>query len=1632
MIATIFHDSNSSSMEERSATSNALDGGGFDTSWAVVIGIDAYRHGIATLRSARADAEAVGRLLVEEHGYDLFLLVDADATRGRLLHLLNEQLPQRVGPNDRVLFYFAGHGVALDGESGPEGYLVPQDAYPDEETSLLAMREVHDALAALCARHLLVVLDCCFAGAFQWYAFRHVHSLPSRLFRQHLESYVSHPARQILTSAAHDQRALDMILDGRVLGVRGDGREHSPFAQALLDGLAGAADASQGGQSGDGVITATELYLYVRGRLHPATRDPEQTPQIWPMRGHGRGEYVFLLAGARVGLGEAPAMIPGNNPFRGLLPFEIEQQDLFFGRGRLVGELRQMLERHRFIAVLGPSGSGKSSLVRAGLVPILLQSLPKHSMVVGPLRPGRTPIHSLASTLAGPLGEPEETFVGDLRERPDALRQKVATFKALTGGTLFVILDQFEELFTEALDASDSHGLIQELSIALQGDDVGLRIVATVRADFEPRFLDTPLRKIWMEGRYGVRPMSFEELREAIEGPAAVRALGFESPQEGSLPELVRRLINDVLQMPGALPLLSFTLRQLYLKATEAGRGDRMLREQDYDDLGTVVGSLRKRADEIYEGLPHAEQATMRRLMLRMGHFEGGQATRRRIPRWEMAHDDGEEQKRIDTVTMRLVEERLIVTGDEPVLGPFVEAAHDALLLGWTRVWDWVKEERPTPAEHRTLTDAVDRWRDDDENPRRLWSMDPGLPAFERRLREAPLPLAQDERRFVAASRARRRWRRARSAAAAVVAAGTVAIAGWFFSRQDVGARSAQARDDWNKAQETRTNDPLRALLLMARAVGNAPESDPDMRLYALTAAHMAAAAPDFAVHLPECFRCVFSDNGHTALLERLSGIAVYALDGARRLPTPLDTVIKPLTFPSSGWGALSADGRKVAVLTRLIEAQELPATLWVWEAETGRLLSRVQIDLQTPADIVFTPGATAVVITGENWKTRIVNLAWKDSVAAVPDEFTRRVTAQEFPTSEDPYSWDRRPGVFTVLSDAPARSLLATIRNTPGDERYEVNFLDASSGSLLGPTLRQATPIVQVRLSPAGTFAAIVTMDGRDSVAVRAWDIRRSSPLPHVFRLPRGVWILNISDDGVRVIVGAVVTGRGPQALEGNTQTGALRMVMSELSEINPVVEVTQRLWTSQDGRSLFLLRHDGEMRVWDTSTGRSIVRLGSLPTARRFTGKWATTPDGQVRVALPNGIVASWDPLRRPDPIPVPLFDTPVIAAAFSPDVQRLALVRQLNPSSLNVQIVTVASRRLGWSSRVPLGAGVQADAIDLQWSADGNYLLTRISDFTSGMNYPYVFTAEKGASICPELEMDASWYIGNHRLVAVIGDGRTTPPATSSLQWWRLPGCVATDSALHGVSPGSPYVGAGGEYYISTLDGISNVHELTSGKVVFSVPFEDDRVWQAFHELFSEASSLRISGDSTVVLRRPEAAVHWSLGEPTGTLSDGRIVRAQAPPYPPNSLHYSPDTRRFVGWIPGNSDPELEALMMVFDASTGFPITDQVWNAPGTAAFALSADGSELWVFAQDGGLRRWPVSVPITRRPEWMKNMGEALTGMRLRGDETEPLATQEHVVIRRQFLAELHQAAIRGDQLAIMLTRRFPKRDRAAP
>ena len=763
----------------------------FKRNLAVIIGINSYQNGIQSLKTAAQDACKLAEILQTHHDYQLIHpvseqglpILNEAATLQQLRQLLSETLPNQVRPNkdDRLLVYFAGHGITRQtSDKGPQGFIVPQDADTNKPDSLLPMRELYQSLNQLKCRHLLVILDCCFAGMFRWANMRKV-VVPDTIHWEHYHRFIKSPAWQVITSAAHNQEALD-YLDNRGTGASG---KHSPFAEALFEGLLeGKADLIP-----DGVITAPELYLYLRDSVEKRSKE-QQTPGFWPLNKHDRGEYIFqLVADDQLRLKPAPKLEKDNNPYRGLEAFEERHANFFFGREEVTDRLFNHLStsKQQFTVVTGVSGSGKSSLVRAGLIPHIkiilieacilslsilkiavkyrlylpLQFLPLNFVdqwkIINPIRPGNEPYLALLKAVDSPDSQKLKPMVTQIKQLPKQLYQLIANWTQQNPSQkCLLVIDQFEELITlgpkrsanrkeqkqnllkfltgnkpasSKNDVSDST-MTSELGpqwqqfIALLANALEnfpqLHLLITLRSDFEPRFQKSALYHRWASARFKVPPMRSDELREAVIGPANEMALYFDPAS------LVDLLVDEVVQTPGALPLLSFTLSELYLNLHKAwviqGKEDRALSvDSEFDGMGGVAGLLARRANSEYRQLPDDQsRATMRQVMLRMVRLEGGEALRRRVLKADLVYSDSEKNKRVERVLTHLDQARLIVSGNESG-DAYVEPAHDFLVRGWDRLQDWIREGQEGLAVQDLLTSAAKNWHGSGRKVSDLW-----------------------------------------------------------------------------------------------------------------------------------------------------------------------------------------------------------------------------------------------------------------------------------------------------------------------------------------------------------------------------------------------------------------------------------------------------------------------------------------------------------------------------------------------------------------------------------------------------------------------------------------------------------------------------------------------------------------------------------------------------------------------------------------------------------------------------------------------------------------------------------------------------------------------------------------------
>ncbi|MBD2774397.1 caspase family protein [Iningainema tapete] len=754
---------------------------------AVITGINQYENGIPTLKTAVNDAIKLAEILKTKYEYQVLLWLDNAATYAKLTHLFTclekQGLPCSDGstiqlhPDDRILFYFAGHGIAvdaLDNSDGPAGYLVPQDAQIDNNNSLMPMTRLHDALLKLPCRHLLVILDCCFAGAFRWAGHREVVRRP-KMYRERYESFMSGCAQQVITSTADDELAADYLYK---FGHRSENTEHSPFAELLFQGLAGEADLCK-----NNIITATELYVYLRDELYDKTT--KQTPEFCQLKHHDKGEYIFAVPEFDSNnLKPAPELDESKNPYRGLESFEEEHTKLFFGRTKLIDSLQKFVTTHEFTVVLGASGTGKSSLVKAGLIPKLRNS-GEQWRILTPIRPGESPFTALNDTLVKEnfpvFANPSEAFEQELQ----TLVESIKTWSQLHSQKLLLVIDQFQELFTLCHNTEHRSKFLSALARLIEAFAGQLRIVVNLRSDFEPQFRNTALEEYWIKARFLVPEMTREELRSVIVEPASAKVMYFETPA------LVDQLIDEVIDMPGGLPMLSFTLSELYLKyiksAKQGLRNNRAITQQDYDELGGVTRSLTQRADHEYEELVKRDPAyaqTIKHVMLRMIAVGGGELARRRVFLKELEYPEPE-NTRVNLVIESFASAHLLVQGQDTEGNSYVEPAHDVLVRGWQRLRNWKDRELKSVLLQRELTPDAHKWaisKADKQAMGFLWDDDPRLPLLKQLVKSDPSWLNSFELDFFECSIQKQRHNHRRTIGFRTLLCGLIIVA--FFEVQ--------------------------------------------------------------------------------------------------------------------------------------------------------------------------------------------------------------------------------------------------------------------------------------------------------------------------------------------------------------------------------------------------------------------------------------------------------------------------------------------------------------------------------------------------------------------------------------------------------------------------------------------------------------------------------------------------------------------------------------------------------------------------------------------------------------------------------------------------------------------------------
>ena len=395
----------------------------------------------------------------------------------------------------------------------------------------------------------------------------------------------------------------------------------------------------------------------------------------------------------------APTLPDDQCPYVGLAAFREGNEKYFFGRERLVSALVEKVAAARLVAVVGPSGSGKSSLVLAGLIPAL-----KGGAVAGDaqgggsatwrytdrLVPGSEPLANLAHILHAPSAV-------DFRSDPASLVNQLTTSDQQP---TVLVVDQFEEIFTLCTDEEARSAFVNNLLTLVETPGPRHTVILTMRTDFESFVARVPqLLPHFEEALVRVTPLNAAELRAVIEKPAEIVGLKFETG-------VVDALVQDVLGEPAALPLLQFTLLKLWEQ-----RDRNRITWESYKRLGGGRLALARSADQLYEGLIPEEQVTARRILLRLVRpGEGLEVTSNRI-RQAALYQSGEAGDRVDRVLQKLVKADLLrlATGEHAADNQ-VEVAHEALVRNWPRLVGWLEDERERIRERLRVTAAAEQW----------------------------------------------------------------------------------------------------------------------------------------------------------------------------------------------------------------------------------------------------------------------------------------------------------------------------------------------------------------------------------------------------------------------------------------------------------------------------------------------------------------------------------------------------------------------------------------------------------------------------------------------------------------------------------------------------------------------------------------------------------------------------------------------------------------------------------------------------------------------------------------------------------------------------------------------------------
>jgi len=1018
------------------------------------------------------------------------------------------------------------------------------------------------------------------------------------------------------------------------------------------------------------------------------------------------------------------------NPYLGLRPFQEADATNFFGRETLIRTLVLRLRDGRFLAVIGPSGSGKSSAVKAGLIPTLRDSAlaGSENWFITQMTPGVHPLEELETALLRVAVNPPPSLLAQLQADTRGLLRAVKRVLPDDDSQLLLVIDQFEELFTQTTDEGARTFFLDSLRMAVVDHHSCLRLVITLRADFYDRPLQyADFGQLLRTHQETVLPLTSEELAEAITGPAARVGLTME-------PDLVPVMIADLHRQPGALPLLQFALTELVERRTS-----RTLTMSDYADMGGIAGALSRRAEALFADLVEEEQTVARQLFLRLAAVgEDETITRRRAAYAELLALTPEKNAAVNVIE-QYGRYRLLTFDHDPVTrAPTVEVAHESLLQTWPRLRQWLDEGRDDLRQQRLLANAAAEWEQAARDSSFLlhgtrleqfadWVSYTylAITPVEQAYLDASL-MAKREREVAEAKRQQReaaleqRSRQRLQTLVGVLLVATAVALGltlYAFNQNRIAraeARQATARELAAAAVSNLDVDPERSVLLAMHAISETITAGETAVPEAVDALHQSIMHLRLRYTLPDtgsadctseiwCSDMAYSPDGEMIVTSGINGNSVvWEVETGRKLLT-LTGHQGPVIAV-----AFHPNGRHIATASA-----DGTAALW----PVAELLANGETTSSLPA-IRFLGHEGDVVDVAFNADGTLLASAGRDDTARV---------------------WDTTTGEMLLTLTGHERSVRAVDFAVDGDflvtgsSDATIRVWNLSSGEAVAVLVGHEGNVFDIALSPDGTLLATASRDG----TVKLWDLNwdrftvSGSERMIIEAGDQGGFVYGVafSLDGHWLATG----GADATAQVWDVATG--QQLLTLAGHNGPVVNLA----FSPDNNTLASGSFDGTVRTWDVTPEGSREML-TLAGHQNVSFDVNYSPDGRLlATASFDGTTMIWEADSGELLHTLMTSLTPVAAAVFSHDGQRLAT------ASFDGTVVL-------WDvisgQRILSLAGHQGPVTDVAFHPDDTLLATggkdrtvRLWDANSGEEV-HVFTEPKEELERVTFSLDGRW--------------------------------------------------------------------------------------------------------------------------------------------------------------------------------------------------------------------------------------------------------------------------------------------------